>query len=96
MHCTADTETGDYLDDPSEAQLTDLIAALGASSGSFLTLNPASHGQAAWYASVGLLPGGSLEIIRADPDHGENYRTTTTASPATIARDLTTWLTTRS
>jgi hypothetical protein len=41
MHLTADTETGDYLNDPTEDQLTGLIAALGTSSGSFITLNPA-------------------------------------------------------
>ena len=29
MHCTADTEHGDYVDDPDEAQLRDLIAGLG-------------------------------------------------------------------
>ena len=94
MHVTADTETGEFIDDPTEAQLTELIGALGRSSGTFITLNPANetHG---WYASVSLLPGGTTELAYGDPERGEDHQATTTDSPAVIARTLTTWLATR-
>jgi hypothetical protein len=91
MHVTADTETGEFIDDPTEDQLTALIAALGRSSGSFITLNPADETQA-WYASVSLLPDGQIEIEQADPDRGENHHAITTGSAASIARNLSTWL----
>jgi hypothetical protein len=94
MHLTADTETGDYLDDPTPGQLTDLIGGLGGTSGSFITLNPADETQG-WYASVSLLPDGSTEIAYGDPGTGEDHRAITTDSPAGIARHLTTWLATR-
>lgn len=95
MHLTADTETGDYLDNPTEDQLTSLIGGLGHASGSFITLNPADETQG-WYASVSLLPDGSIEIAYGDPDTGEDHQATTTDSPAGIARTLTTWLAARS
>ena len=94
MHVIADIETGEFIDDPTEAQLTELIAALGRSSGPFITLNPASESQD-WYASVSLLPGGTTEIAYGDPGHGEDHHAITTDSPATIARTLTTWLAAR-
>jgi hypothetical protein len=94
MHVIADTETGEFIDDPTEAQLTELISALGRSSGTFITLNP-GDGSQGWYASVSLLPGGTTELAYGDPGHGEDHQATTTDSPATIARTLTTWLTTR-
>jgi hypothetical protein len=94
MHVTADTETGEFLDDPTEDQLTGLIAALGTSSGTFITLNPAGETQG-WYASVSLLPGGQIEIARGDPDTGEDHQAITTDSPAGIAHTLTTWLAAR-
>ena len=95
MHLTADTETGEFLHDPTQDQLTALIAALGTSSGSFITLNPADETHS-WYASVSLLPGGQTEIAYGDPDSGEDHQALTTDSPAGIARTLTTWLTARS
>jgi hypothetical protein len=95
MRLTADTETGEFIDDPAEDQLTGLIAALGHSSGSFITLTPADETRG-WYASVSLLPGGQIEIAYGDPDHGEDHQAITTDSPAGIARTLTTWLAARS
>ena len=94
MHATADTGNGDYIDDPTEAQLTGLITALGRSSGSFITLNPADETQG-WYASVSRLPDGSTEFAYGDPDSGEDHHAITTDSPAAIARNLTTWLAAR-
>jgi hypothetical protein len=94
MHCTADTETGDYIDDPTEAQLEDLITGLGAATGTFITIGPADDA-GDWYASVSLLPDGTTEIEHGDPSRDERYRAIATASPADIARDLTAWLSTR-
>lgn len=91
MHVIADTETGEFIDNPTETQLTELISALGRSSGTFITLNPSDESQG-WYASVSLLPGGTTELAYGDPDHGEDHQAATTDSPAVIARTLTTWL----
>ncbi len=95
MHLTADTETGEFLDDPTEDQLAGLIAGLGGASGTFITLNPADETQG-WYASVSLLPNGQIEIAYGDPGTGEEHQATTPGTPAGIARTLTTWLNTRS
>jgi hypothetical protein len=95
MHVTADTETGEFLDDPTQDQLAGLIGGLGHASGTFITLNPADQTQD-WYASVSLLPDGSTEIAYGDPGTGEDHQATTTDSPADIARHLTTWLAARS
>ena len=95
MHLTADTETGDYLNNPTEDQLTGLIAGLGTSAGSFITLNPTGETQG-WYASVSLLPNGSIEIAYGDPDTGEDHQDITTDTPAGITRTLTAWLAARS
>jgi hypothetical protein len=94
MHFTADTENGDYIDDPSEDQVRDLIAGLGHAAGTFITLTPAGEGHD-WYASVSLLPDGTTEIDRGDPARAEQHTAATTASPDTIARDLTTWIAAR-
>ena len=91
MHVTADTETGEFIDDPTQDQLAGLIAALGRASGSFITLNPTDETQS-WYASVSLLPDGQIEIAYGDPDSGENHQAITADNPAGIARSLTTWL----
>jgi hypothetical protein len=94
MHWTADTENGDWIDDPDEAQLAGLIAGLGKTSGTFITLTPASQ-DATWYASVSLLPDGTTEVHRGHPGHGEDHKAITTDTPAGIARDLTGWLANR-
>jgi hypothetical protein len=94
MHFTADTETGDYIEDPSEDQVAGLIAALGQAAGTFITLTPADEDRD-WYASVSLLADGTTETDRGDPSRSEKHTGTTTASPAAIARDLTTWIAAR-
>jgi hypothetical protein len=94
MHFTADTETGDYIDDPTEDQLRDLIAGLGQGAGTFVTLTPADDDRD-WYASVSLLPDGTTEIDCGDPARGEQHTATTTGTPGSIARDLTTWIAAR-
>jgi hypothetical protein len=94
MRFTADTENGDYIDDPTRDQVRDLIAGLGRVAGTFITLTPASEDQD-WYASVSLLPDGTTEIDRGDPARGEKHTATTTDGPDAIASDLTTWIATR-
>jgi len=94
MHCTADTENGDYIDDPTEAQLEQLITGLGQATGTFITIGPADESRD-WYASVSLLPDGTTEIDRGDPARGEQHTAATTSSPGSIARDLTTWIAAR-
>lgn len=94
MAFTADTDSGDFINDPTPAQLEALIAGLGKATGSFLTLGPDSD-DAGWYASVSLLPDGTTEIDRSDPATGETSRAAATGTPAAIARDLTSWIITR-
>ena len=94
MHFTADTETGSYIDDPSEDQVRDLVSGLGHAAGTFITLTPASEDQD-WYASVSLLPDGTTEIDRGDPARGEQHTAPTTDGPDSIASDLTTWIAAR-
>jgi hypothetical protein len=94
VHFTADTENGDYVDDPSGDQVRDLIASLGQAAGTFITLTPADDDRD-WYASVSLLPDGTTEIARGDPARGEQHTAATTASPDAIASDLITWIATR-
>ena len=94
MHISADTEAGEFLDDPTEDQLAGLITDLGGPSGSFITLNPADETQG-WYASVSLLPDGRTEVAYGDPGTGEKHQDITTDNPAAIARALTTWLANR-
>jgi hypothetical protein len=94
MHFTADTETGDYIDDPSRDQVRDMIAGLGHASGTFITLTPADEDRD-WYASISLLPDGTTEIARGDPARGEQHTAATTASPDVITSDLITWIAAR-
>jgi hypothetical protein len=94
MHFTADTENGTWIDDPTRDQLRELIAGLGHITGTFVTLTPASEDRD-WYASVSLLPDGTTEIDRGDPDRGEQHTAATTASPAAIAADLAAWIAAR-
>ena len=94
MHFTADTETGDYIDDPSGDQVAGLIAALGTAAGTFITLTPADEDRD-WYASVSLLPDGTTEIDRGDPARSEKHTEATTATPDTIASDLISWIAAR-
>jgi hypothetical protein len=63
--------------------------------GTFITIGPADDSPD-WYASISLLPDGTTEVEHGDPDRDEHYRPAVTASPADIARDPTTWLSTRS
>jgi hypothetical protein len=94
MHCTADTENGDYIDDPTQDQVRDLIAGLGQATGTFVTFTPADDDRD-WYASVSLLPDGTTEIDRGDPARGEQHTAPTTDGPDSIASDLTTWIAAR-
>jgi hypothetical protein len=90
---TADTENGDHIDDPSEDALFMLLQDLDQAGNTFITITPASD-DAAWYASVALLPDSTYEVDRGDPATGEQHRHSAT-SPDDIARDLTIWLAAR-
>jgi hypothetical protein len=89
MHCTADTENGDYFDDPTEAQLAGLITGLEQATGTIITMAPADVSQD-WYAPISLLPDGTSKVEHGDPARDEHY------GPSGLARDLTRWLSTRS
>ena len=90
---SADTENGDHVDDPSEDSLFMLTEDLDHDGNTFFTITPADD-DPAWYASVTLLPDGTYELERADPDRGEHHRGTLT-SPGAIARNLIIWLAAR-
>lgn len=88
----ADTENGQFRDDPDQDALFVLVSDLNQGDNTFVTINPADE-SAAWHASVSLMPDGSYEIELADPDHHEHQLTTHT-DHATITEHLTRWLAT--
>ena len=89
----ADTQNGQFLDDPDQDAMLVLVSGLDQGDNTFVTINPADE-SSAWYASVSLLPDGTYEIELADPDHHEHQLTTHT-DHATIAQHVTQWLATR-
>ncbi len=89
----ADSENGDHADDPSIRRLTWLIATLDLAGNTFVVLAPDTD-DPDWFTSVTLLDPHTYEVERADHRTGEHDKTTTT-NPATIAHDLTTWMTSR-
>ena len=90
----ADTENGDYMDDPSEDGLLMLLEDLNLRGNTVLKVSPAAH-DSAWSASVKRLPIGTYELERSDPPRGEHHRDTA-SNPSSIARNLTIWLAARS
>lgn len=89
----ADTENGDHVDDPSARVLTRLIATLDEADNTFVVIQPDTD-DPAWYSSVVLLDPRTYEVERQDHRTSEHTKTTMT-NPATIAHDLTTWMTSR-
>src|ERR1700735_4749214 len=92
-YCTADTENGDHIDDPSEDGLFMLLEDLDQAGNTFITITPADE-DPAWHASITLLPDGTYQLESAHPACGEQHRGTAT-DPSGIAHDLTIWLAAR-
>ncbi|MCK9899925.1 hypothetical protein CC117_21900 [Parafrankia colletiae] len=89
----ADSENGDHAHDPSARVLTRLIATLDQTGNTFVVIQP-DTADPAWFTSAVLLDSLTYEVERCDHRTGE-HTTTTMTNPATIAHDLTAWMTSR-
>lgn len=89
----ADSENGDRIDDPSQDALSMMISDLNDSDNTFVVVQP-DEDDPAWFASVAVQDEGGYEIVRRDTTRNE-HEVTTATSINDIARDLTTWMTTR-
>ncbi|MBL7502542.1 hypothetical protein I6A84_00045 [Frankia sp. CNm7] len=89
----ADSENGDHVADPSARTLTRLIATLDLADNTFVVIQPDDE-DPDWFTSVVLLDPHTYEVERRDQRTSEHGKATMT-NPATIAHDLTTWMTSR-
>ncbi|MFC8014799.1 hypothetical protein [Streptomyces cinereoruber] len=89
----ADSENGDYVDDPSEDALFMLISDLNGADNTFVVVQP-DEDEPAWFASVAVLDEGGYEVVRRDTSRREHDVIIET-SINQIAGDLTKWLAAR-
>ena len=61
----AESESGDYIEDPSEDALFMLIDDLNASDNTFVVIQP-DEDDPAWFASVAVFDEGGYEVVRRD------------------------------
>jgi hypothetical protein len=89
----ADAEDGTYLEDPTHADVVQLIQDLDHTTNTFVALYPGDDSRE-WFISVATRDHalGGYEIERHDPDTG--HRATTTATiPTEIADNVLNWIT---
>jgi hypothetical protein len=91
----ADTEGGDYVEDPGYDEVLSLVKGLNTTNNTFMVLYPSDH-DLEWFISVATSRGpfGGYEIERLDPNSGENTKTVS-AAPSQIATDVLSWVTRR-
>lgn len=89
----ADSENGDYVDDPSEDALFMLISDLNGADNTFVVVQP-DEDEPAWFASVTVLDESGYEVVRRDTSRREHDVIIET-SINQIAGDLTKWLAAR-
>lgn len=89
----ADSENGDYVEDPSQDALFLLISDLNDSDNTFVVIQP-DQDVPAWFASVTVLDEGGYEVVRRDTTRREHNVTIETRTDR-MAGDLTKWLTAR-
>jgi hypothetical protein len=89
-YCRAETENGDFIDDPSEDALYMLIGDLNTTDNTFVTIEPVDD-DPAWYASISRLGPGTYEIEYRDVTRREHHLTTQT-DRSRIAKDTTIWI----
>ncbi|QKW38849.1 hypothetical protein HUT06_36505 [Actinomadura sp. NAK00032] len=86
----AETENGDFIDEPSEDAIFMLIGDLNLSDNTFITIEPLVD-DPAWYASISRLDEGGYEVEYRDARRSDHQLTTET-DPDKIARDTIIWL----
>ena len=86
----AETENGDFVDEPSEDAIFMLIGDLNLADNTFITIEPVMD-DPAWYASISLLTEGRYEVEYRDSRRSDHQLTTET-SPSKIAKDTIIWL----
>ncbi|MFD9423903.1 MULTISPECIES: hypothetical protein [unclassified Streptomyces] len=88
----AQSEDGDFIDDPSEDALFMLFSDLNDAHNTFVVIRPYTD-DPPWYASVTVRDGG-YEVVRRDTARRE-HEVATETSIHRIANDLTIWLAAR-
>lgn len=86
----AETENGDFVDEPSEDAIFMLIGDLNLTDNTFIIIEPLVDAPA-WYASISLLGEGAYEVEYRDARRSDHELTTET-DPSEIARDTIIWL----
>lgn len=88
----ADSEGGDYVEDPDYAEVLSLIKELNTTNNTFVVLYPADR-DLEWFISVATSRGpfGGYEIERLDPNSGESTKTIS-ATPGQITTDVLGWI----
>lgn len=86
----ARSESGDYMEDPSQDGLFMMLGDLNGSDNTRLVVRP-DHDGAVWSASVTVLDGGRYEVVRRDTSRDE-HEVTTSTSIDDIAYELTLWM----
>jgi hypothetical protein len=90
FHPRAETENGDFIDEPSEDALYMLIGDLNTTDNTFVIIEPATD-DPTWYASISLLTQGTYEVEYRDAALREHHLATQT-DPSRIAKDTTIWI----
>lgn len=90
--CYAESEDGDYVEDPGHVEMLKLLADLNATDNTFFVIFPDDE-NLDWAISVHTRPGalGGYEIERTDPATGQ-HDTTPRADHVTIATEVLTWI----
>lgn len=93
----ADSERGDYVEDPDHPEVLSLVNALNNTDNTFVVFYPGDESRE-WFISVATSRGpfGGYDIERSDPAIGEkNTTTSASAAPAQITTEVLTWINSR-
>lgn len=90
--CYAESERGDYVEDPDHDDLLTLLANLNPTDNTFFVIFPDDE-ELDWSIAVHTRPGalGGFEIERTDPTTGQ-HDTTPHADPTTLITEVLTWV----
>ncbi|MFJ8040344.1 hypothetical protein ACIRBX_07530 [Kitasatospora sp. NPDC096147] len=89
-YCSADSETGDHIDDPSEDAIFMLVDDLNDTDNTFIVIQP-DEDDPAWFASVAVRDEGGFEVVLRDSQRRE-HEVVVEESIDRIAKGLTMWM----
>ncbi|NUR84039.1 MAG: hypothetical protein HOY71_08125 [Nonomuraea sp.] len=90
MLLKAETENGEFIPEPSEDAIYELITELTAPDNTFVIIEP-DQDDPLWFASVALLDDGGYEVEYRDPLH-RRHEVSTQTDQGRIATELTLWI----